>query len=129
MRSLQVASESIIKINYQHVNLKIMGNLNEKEKRDFISQTSLTVKENAAILTAAGFDPANRVAQIDTELDEADQAEIAQQQAQVAALDATKAANEKLLVAYNDASAMINLIEGLLGKDNSLVHKLRQIRK
>jgi hypothetical protein len=106
-----------------------MGNLNEKEKRDFVSQTILTVEENATMLTDAGFDPTNRVTQMKTELATADQAEISQQQVQAAALDATRVAQQTLKVAYDDASAMINLIEGLLGKDNSLVHKLRQLRK
>lgn len=106
-----------------------MSNLNDKEKRDFVSQTTTTVEQEAATLTAAGFDPANRLEQLKTEMIAADQAEVAQQQAQAAAIDATRAAQQSLKVAYDDASSMINLIEGLLGKDNSLVRKLRQLRK
>ena len=106
-----------------------MSNLNDKEKRDFVSQTTTTVEQEAATLTAAGFDPANRLGQLKTEMIAADQAEVAQQQAQAAAIDAIRAAQQSLKVAYDDASSMINLIEGLLGKDNSLVRKLRQLRK
>jgi triosephosphate isomerase len=105
-----------------------MGYLNDKERRDFVSQTAVIIEEEAATLTTAGFDPANRLQQLKDEKNAAQLAEVVQQQAQAAALDATKAAQESLMVAYNDASAIINLIEGLLGKDNSLVHKLRQLR-
>lgn len=105
-----------------------MTTLNEKEKRDFISQTITIVEQEAASLNAAGFDPANRIAQLKGEMTDADAAEANQQKAQAAALDATKMARQTLKIAYDDASAMINLIEGLLGKDNSLVHKLRQLR-
>ncbi len=105
-----------------------MGNLNDKERRDFIAQTITIVEQEAATLTAAGFDPADRVTQMKNRFNSATEAEVSQQQAQAAALEATKVANETLKVAYDDASAAINLIEGLLGKDNSLVHKLRQLR-
>ena len=105
-----------------------MSQLNEKEKRDFVSQTAVIVEEETATLTAAGFDPATRLQLLKTEMTAADLAEVAQQQSQAAALDATKMAKQTLKVAYDDASAIINLIEGLLGKDNSLVHKLRQLR-
>jgi hypothetical protein len=105
-----------------------MTSLNEKERRDFVSHTVLTIEENAAVLTAAGFDPANRVTTMKTKMATAEQAEVKQQQAQAAALDATKVAIQTLREAYDDASEMVSLIEGLLGKDNSLVHKLRQFR-
>jgi hypothetical protein len=106
-----------------------MSRLNDKEKRDFVSQTITTVEQESDTLMAAGFESANRVTQLKNEIEAAEDAEVAQQKAQAAALDATKVAQQTLKVAYDDASAMINLIEGLLGKDNSLVHKLRQLRK
>lgn len=106
-----------------------MATLNEKESRDFVSQMIVMVNQNASTLTDAGFDPTARVSALQTKLQTADEAEGEQQKAQAAALDATKLANETLKLAYDDASAFVNLIEGLLGKDNSLVHKLRQLRK
>ena len=106
-----------------------MGNLNEKEKRDFVSQTITIVENEAALLTTADYDPTNRLKQLKSKRTAAEQAESNQQKAQAMALDATKLANQTLKVAYDDASEMINLIEGLLGKDNSLVRKLRQLRK
>ena len=106
-----------------------MATLNEKESRAFVSEMIVMVTQNATMLSDAGFDPANRVEILQGKLQAVDQAEGEQQQAQAAAFDATKQANETLKLAYDDASAFVNLIEGLLGKDNSLVHKLRQLRK
>uniref|UniRef100_UPI0032161FB4 hypothetical protein n=1 Tax=uncultured Draconibacterium sp. TaxID=1573823 RepID=UPI0032161FB4 len=101
----------------------------EAKKRDFVSQTITIMEQNSTMLSDAGFDPVNRISQLKTELVACDEAEGRQVEAQTAALDATKASNAALKTAYDDASAAINLIEGLLGKDNSLVHKLRQLRK
>jgi hypothetical protein len=106
-----------------------MATLNEKESRDFVSQVIVIVDQNTSLLTDAGFDPTSRSGGLKTKLQTADDSEGAQNKAQAAALDATKLANSTLKVAYDDASAFVNLIEGLLGKDNSLVHKLRQLRK
>ncbi|WP_430974172.1 hypothetical protein [Sunxiuqinia rutila] len=106
-----------------------MATLNEKESRDFVSQVIVMVDQNASMLTDAGYDPTARSAELKTKLQTADEAEGEQQKAQAIALDATKHANATLKVAYDEASAFINLIEGLLGKDNSLVHQLRQLRK
>lgn len=106
-----------------------MATLNEKESRDFVSQVIVIVDQNASVLTEAGFDPATRSEQLKGKLQTADEAEGEQQKVQAVALDATKHANATLKLAYDDASAFVSLIEGLLGKDNSLVHKLRQLRK
>lgn len=106
-----------------------MSTLNEKESRDFISQVIVIVGQNSGALADAGYDPTNRSEQLKTKLQTADEAEGEQQKAQAVALEATKRANTTLKEAYDDASAMVNLIEGLLGKDNGLVHKLRQLRK
>ncbi len=106
-----------------------MGSLNDNEKRAFIAETITITTQETATLTAAGYDPANRLTQLQTKVATADDAEAAQQLAAVAAKDATLAAQNSLSDAYKDASAMIDLFEGLLGKDNSLVLQLRQLRK
>ena len=106
-----------------------MTSLNEKEKRDFASQVTVITEQNAQLLIDAGFDPASRVTGLLGKIDTAEKAEGRQTETQVAALDATKHANNTLKAMYDDASAFISLIEGLLGKDHSLVRKLRQLRK
>jgi len=106
-----------------------MTTLNEKEKRDFATQVAVITEQNAQSLIDAGFDPQNRVTGLRTKITDTEQAEGKQKEAQAAALDATIAANNTLKLMYDDASAFVKLIEGLLGKDNSLVRKLKQLRK
>ncbi len=106
-----------------------MSNLNEKEKRDFVVHVYTTLIDETAALQAAGFDPTNRAADVKTKSDTATEAEVAQQKAQADAMKATKVSNEALDAAYKDASSVVSLVEGLLGKDNELVHKLRKFRK
>jgi hypothetical protein len=106
-----------------------MTTLNEKEKRDFATQVAVITEQNAQQLVDAGFDPATRVSGLRTKITTADDAEGRQKDAQAVALDATKTSNAALKDMYDDASAFVSLIEGLLGKDNSLVRKLKQLRK
>lgn len=101
----------------------------DSEKRDFVAQTIELMQQNSVVLNDAGFDPTSRIEQLKSELSATEVAEATQKQTQAAAMDATVVASKTLKVAYNDASASVNLIEGLLGKDNNLVHKLRQLRK
>ncbi|KJF44292.1 hypothetical protein [Draconibacterium sediminis] len=105
-----------------------MGSQNEKEKRDYVTQVYVITEQNTSRLTDVGFDPANRLTQLQTKRDEANSAEGRQKEIQAEAMAATKVANEKLDDAYKDASAVVSLIEGLLGKDDPLVHKLRTLR-
>lgn len=106
-----------------------MTTLNDNERRAFIAETITITTQETATLTAAGFDPATRLAQLQTKADSADEAEAEQQRAEVAAKNATKAAQDSLKAAYDDASSMIDLFEGLLGKKHTLVLQLRQLRK
>lgn len=92
-------------------------------------QVAVITEQNAEQLVDAGLDPATRVSGLRSKITTADEAEGAWEAAQAAALDATKASNAALKDIYDDASAFVSLIEGLLGKDNSLVRKLKQLRK
>ncbi|MBS2100235.1 hypothetical protein [Carboxylicivirga linearis] len=105
-----------------------MARQTEKEKRDFVDHILTTAQDETETLTQAGFDPKLRIEGLKSKSTLLKEAEVAQQKAQAAAIDATKASNEALKDAYDDASSFVNLIEGLLGKDNSLVHKLRKFR-
>lgn len=102
--------------------------MNTKEERDFVEHVIKTVEDETSRLQEKGYDPINRVAVLKEKSAIATTAEIAQQKAQSEAMKATKKANETLKVAYDDASSVIDLIEGLFGKDDELVHKLRKFR-
>lgn len=54
----------------------------ESEKRDFVSQTIVIMEQNSTTLSDAGFDPANRITQLKTELTATDDAEGKQNEAQ-----------------------------------------------
>lgn len=103
--------------------------LNESKKRDFVQQLIVIIEQNAQKLVDKGFDPASKITQLKDELVAADDAEGRQAEAMAAAKDATKVANDTLDVAYTNGSAMVDLISGLLGKNDNLVLEIKKLRK
>ncbi|WP_167616774.1 hypothetical protein [Maribellus sediminis] len=106
-----------------------MAGMNEAKKRDFVSQLIVILEQNTQLLTDKGFDPTAKITQLQTELAAADDAEGRQREAMAAAKDATQLANSTLDAAYTDGSATVDLITGLLGKNNNLVLEIKKIRK
>jgi len=105
-----------------------MAKLNESKKRDFVSQIISLVEEQKDVITEKGYDPTARVEDMKVKKTESDQAEIAQQDAAARAKEATTLSNQKLDVAYKEASNFADLLSGLLGKDNELIKKMRKFR-
>jgi hypothetical protein len=105
-----------------------MSKMTESKKRDFVSQLIVIMEQNSQLLTDKGFDPATKIAQLQQELEVADNAEGKQREAMAAAKDATQLANETLDLAYTDGSATVDLISGLLGKKNNLVLEIKKLR-
>ncbi|WP_430972657.1 hypothetical protein [Sunxiuqinia rutila] len=103
--------------------------LNESKKRDFVSQLIVIMEQNTQKLTDAGFDPVAKIEQLKAELTTADDAEGKQTEAAAAAKDATKLANETLDTVYINGSATVDLISGLLGKNDNLVLEIKKLRK
>ena len=106
-----------------------MGNLSEARKRDFINQLLLAMENKTVLLTDSGFDPTNKIAGLKLKSEAADAAEVKQQEAMASAKDATKLAQDSLEAAYAEASATVELLTGLLGKDHNLVLEIRKMRK
>ncbi len=106
-----------------------MTTLSESRKRDFISQLILLMESKADEFTQAGYDPTNKIEELKGLSDEAQADEAEQQQIQALAKDATQKAQTSLKTAYKEASNMVDLIAGLLGKDHNLVAEIRQMRK
>ncbi|MFV0376607.1 MAG: hypothetical protein ACK5JD_04805 [Mangrovibacterium sp.] len=102
--------------------------MNTKEERDFVEHVVKTMEDETSRLQGKGYDPTSRVTALKEKSATATAAEVAQQKAQSEAMNATKIANEALKAAYDDASSVIDLMEGLFGKDDALVHKLRKFR-
>lgn len=103
--------------------------LTESKKRDFVNQLITIMEQNAQLLTDKGFDPAAKIAQLKQEIETAGEAEAKQAEATAAAKDATKLAQDTLDVAYTDGSATVDLIAGLLGKNDNLVIEIKKLRK
>ncbi len=103
--------------------------LNGSKKRDFISLFIEILEQNGELLAGKGYDPTNKIAQLKEELAITDQAEAQQSLAKATAKNATKAATNALNVAYTDASATVDLISGLLGKDDNLLLEIKKLRK
>gem|GEM_PF-733464 len=106
-----------------------MSGLSESKKRDFVSQLITILGQNAPLLTAKGYDPATKITELQTELTAADEAEGRQTEAKAAAKAATSLAQETLSTAYDDGSATVELIVGLLGKKDPLVEEIKKLRK
>lgn len=103
--------------------------LTESKKRDFVSQLVVILQQNTQLLADKGFDPTAKITQLQTELVAADEAEGKQVEAMAAAKDATQLANDTLDTAYTDGSATVDLITGLLGKNDNLVLEIKKLRK
>jgi streptomycin 6-kinase len=103
--------------------------LNESKKRDFIAMLIVIMEQNAGLLAEKGYDPTNVIAQLKEELAITDQKEARQRETVVAAKNATQEALEALNVSYKKASATVDLISGLLGKDDNLLKEIKKLRK
>lgn len=107
----------------------IMAGFGESKKRDFISQLIVILEQNSQLLNDTGFDPSAKISQLQTELAAADEAEGRQTEAKATAKAATIVAHDTLRTAYDDGSATVELIVGLLGKKNPLVQEIKKLRK
>jgi len=103
--------------------------LTESKKRDFVKQLIVLIDKKSSVLTETGFDPQNLITALKNEADLADQAEGKQREAQAAAKDATALAQDALDKAYRHASDSVELLTGLLGKNNALIEEIRKMRK
>ena len=105
-----------------------MASLSESDKRDFVAQIKGRLSENSELLTEKGFNPENKVSELTQQSEVAQTDETAQQKARRAAEAATKVSSASLKVAYDNASASVDLVVGLLGKDHPLSQQLRKLR-
>ena len=106
-----------------------MAGLTEAKRRDFISQFIVILEQNAQLLTEKGFDPAGKIDLLKQQMTAAGEAEARQAEAAAAAKNATQLAKTTLVTAYTSASATVDLLSGLLGKNDNLVKEIKKLRK
>ena len=105
-----------------------MANLTEAKQRDFSRQVLEVLKSKSAELSEAGFDSQARIAELETKSADANTAEAEQRVAEEVKQQKTAASNAKRTELYEQASATVSLMEGLLGRSHQIVHQLRQVR-
>lgn len=106
-----------------------MSGLNDARKRDFVAQFTVILEQNGELIASKGYDPTAKIAQLKEEIAIADQAEGRQREAMAAAKNATQEASQTLNFAYTDASATVDLVSGLLGKNDNLLLEIKKLRK
>ena len=105
-----------------------MARLTHAQKLAFAREIAEVLINNSADLVAAGYDPANKVAELDTQSVAAERAEADQQQAQANARQATIDATSTMDEVYNNASGAVEVIAGLLGKTHPITLELKKVR-
>jgi hypothetical protein len=103
-------------------------NMSEEERRQFVRAMVEILDNHAADLTAAGFDPANKKAELTALAEDADDKEAGQVSARAALATATTASQEATTNGYKAASNTVDLVVGLLGKDHALSKIIRKLR-
>ena len=86
------------------------------------------LKDNLAKLNAAGFNVMQRTIDLSIAVHRANDAEAAQVAAEIAHKEATAKSVERTENAYKLASETVDLIVGIIGRDDELSKTLRDIR-
>ena len=89
----------------------------------------MILEQNAQLFIAKGYDPNAKIAELKEQISQSDQAEGQQREAAAKAKDATQKAYDKLMKAYTNASATVDLVSGLLGKNDNLLIEIKKLRK
>jgi hypothetical protein len=105
-----------------------MASLTDADKKAFITKIIAGLRGNAAALTAAGFDPATRIANLENGQTTVLNDETLVSQLEVALKTATDTRRTDLENNYKLASSTVSLVEGALGKEHPFVEDLHQIR-
>ena len=105
-----------------------MPGLTENEKRAFAHLVAEILQDNIARLHGLGYDGHARLHELRTKEQIAQEKEAAQLAARVASENATAESVEATEEVYKLASDTVELIVGLVGKDDPLAHRLRNLR-
>ncbi len=103
--------------------------LSDPKKRDFIKQLLILMENKSDELITGGYTPETRLRELKDQSKDVEDTEANQHAAMAAAKDATSLARQALVIAYKNASNTVELITGILGKENSLVKEIRKMRK
>ncbi|WP_321343812.1 hypothetical protein [uncultured Draconibacterium sp.] len=103
--------------------------MSEAKKRDFVQQLITLLEQNVELLTEKGYNPENKIQELSTQLTTTNDAEARQVEAMAAAKDATRLSQQSLDIVYRNGSATVDLVSGLLGKQDNLLLEIKKLRK
>ncbi len=106
-----------------------MGKIqSQADKIEFVTEATNLVALNTEKLTAAKFDPTEKVGELKAHIAAVDDAATVRNNARQVSKEATTAYNKTLKEAYKETSALVNMVEGALGSDDPLVQSLKDLR-
>ena len=97
-----------------------MSRLTLAQKLAFAREIAEVLNNNKAGLVTAGYDPTQKIEELGAESKIAEKDEADQQQVLAASRQATITANTSKDKVYNNASASVDVIAGLIGKKTLL---------
>ena len=100
----------------------------ETQRRAFTRSILEILRDHENELNDAGFNTQTRITQLEQLTQEAEDKEAAQVAAREAHLQATAASRSATKTVYGAASATVELIVGLLGKEHKLVKAIKNLR-
>lgn len=106
-----------------------MATLKQSKQRDFIKQVLVIIGDNQHLMKEKGLDPTAKLALLHEKWEKMETVEGEKLQAKAELKDATRRSGECLKDTYTDASGLVDVFTGLLGKNNELVAELKKLRK
>ena len=105
-----------------------MAALTDAQKQAFAREILEILKNNKEKLQSAGFDVSAKINSLEANTQEAEKQKAEQRTLEAKKEEQTKKARETLEKVYDEASADVELVVGILGKDDDLSHQLKKIR-
>lgn len=106
-----------------------MATLKKSRQRDFIKQMIVVGNDSRQQMKEKGLDPKEKLKLLEEKYKKTMTALGEQEAAKVALREATERSDNTLNDAYADASKLVNIMAGILGKKNTLVLQIRKFRK
>lgn len=105
-----------------------MSRLTYAQKAAFAKTVAQFLKDNMAGLKAAGFDPTSKMSALNDAVEKSVEDDATQENMKAELSKATIKAVNSLTKAYTLASSMMDAMVGVIGKDQPLAKRFRQLR-
>ncbi len=106
-----------------------MATLSKSKQHDFINQLIVVLEDNQHLLIEKGFDPGEKLRILKEKREEMQKSEGEFMQSQIAVRENARKSKKARRDAYTNASSLLDIMSGTLGKKNPLVQEIKNIRK